>query len=72
MVEEIRDPTGDTGKGLGEMVPETRRGRTTRTAQDLVADKVVTLVGEIEIAVEAQVHEGETVTTPNHPTHQYG
>ena len=47
MVADIGDPTGDNGKGAGETVPETRRDRTTGTAQDLAADEVVTLVGDI-------------------------
>ena len=47
MVAEIRDPTGGTEKGAGETVPETQRDRTTGTAQDLVEDKVVTLVEEM-------------------------
>ena len=64
MVEEIRDTTRDTGKGAGETVPETWRDRTTGTAQYLVADDVVTLVGEMEITAEAEVREGGMVTTP--------
>ena len=47
MVAEIRDPTGNTGKGAGETVSETWRDRTMGTAQDLVVEKVVTLVGEM-------------------------
>ena len=69
MVAEIRDPTGDTGKGAGETVPETRRERTTGTAQDLVADEVVILVGKrTEITVEAEVRKGEMITTPTPTT----
>ena len=49
MVKEIRYPTGDTGKGAGETVPETWRDRTTGTARDSVAYEVVTMVREIEI-----------------------
>ena len=52
MVEEIRDITGDTGKVVGERVPETQREKTTGTAQDYVAEKVVTLVGEMELTAE--------------------
>ena len=55
MVAEIRALTGDTGKGAGEMVPETWRDRTTGTAQDSVADEVVTLVREMEITADAEV-----------------
>ena len=58
MVEDIRDPTGDTRKGAGETVPETRRDRTMEMARDLVSDEVVTLVGEMEITAEAEVSEG--------------
>ena len=58
---------GDTGKGAGETVPETRRDRTKGTAQDAVVDKVVTLMGEMEITAEAEVHEGDMVTTPIPP-----
>ena len=29
---------------------------------------MVTLVGEMKITAEAEVHEGEMVTTPPHPT----
>ena len=64
MVAEIRDPTGDTGKGVGETVPETWRDRTTGMAQDLVLEKVVTLVGEMKITEEAEVREVEMVTVP--------
>ena len=41
---EIRDPTGDTRTGAGDMVQETQRESTTGTARYLVADEVVTLV----------------------------
>ena len=64
MVAEIGDPMGDTGKGTGETVLETRRDITMETAQDLVADEVVTMVGEMEKTSEAKVCEGEMVTTP--------
>ena len=65
MVAEIGYPTGDTGKGAGGKVTETRRDRTTGTAQDLVAYKVVTLVEDrTGITLEAEVHEGGMVTTP--------
>ena len=47
MAEEIGVPTGDTGKGAGETIEETQRGRTTGTAWDLMANEVVTLVGEM-------------------------
>ena len=67
MVAEIGDPTGDTGKGAGKTAPETWRDRTTRKKRDLVAEKVVTLVGEMEIMAEVEVREGEMVTTPTPP-----
>ena len=67
MVAEIRDPTGDTGTGAGDTVPETHRDITMVTAQYSVADDVVTLVEETEITVEAEVHKGEMVTTPTPP-----
>ena len=68
MVAKIGDPTGDTGKGAGGTVPETRRKKTTRTAQDSVADKAVTLVGDrTEITAEAEVREGGMLTTPTPP-----
>ena len=71
MVEDIGYPTGDTGKGAGWKVTETQRDRTTGTAQDLVADELVTLVGEMEITAEAEVHEGEMVrTSPPHQNEQ--
>ena len=63
MVAEIRNPTGNTGKGEGETVPENRRERNMGTLRDLVADKVFNLVGETEITAEAEVCEGEMVTT---------
>ena len=72
MVAEIRDPTGDTGKGAGEMVPETQRDRTMGTAQDSVADAVVTVVGEMEITAEAEVHKGGMVTTTTPPPTKTG
>ena len=50
------------------MVPEPRRDRTAGTARDLVADEVITLVGEMEITAEADVSKGEMVTTPTNPT----
>ena len=55
---------GGTEKGTGGTVPETRRDRTTGTAQYLVADKLVTMVGEMEITTEAEVREGGMVKTP--------
>ena len=68
MVEEIRDPTGDTGKGEGGTVPETRRDRTTGTAQDFVVEEAVTLGGDRKkITAEAELREGEMVTTPPPP-----
>ena len=72
MVAEIRDPTGDNGKGVGGTVPETRRDRTTETARDLMADKVVNLVGEIELKAEAEVCEGVMVTTSTPPPNNTG
>ena len=71
MLAEIGDPTGDTGTGAGEMVPETWRDRTTGTARDLVVEEVVTLVGDMEITAEVEVREGEMVTKPPTP-HQEG
>ena len=65
---DIGDPTEDTGKGAGETVQETWRDRTTGTAWDLVAEKVVTLVGDMEIKAEAEERKGEMVTTPTPPT----
>ena len=65
---DIGDHAGDTGKGSGETVPETWRERTTGTARELVADKVVTLVVDMEITAEAEVSKGEMVTTPTPPT----
>ena len=73
MMEEIRDPTGDTGKGAGGTVPETWMDRTTGTAQDLVADKVVILVGEIKITAEAEESKGgmvKTLTPPHQDRHR--
>ena len=58
MVTEIRDPTGDTGKGAGKTVPETQRDRTAGTARDSVVYEVVAMVGEIEITAEAEVRKG--------------
>ena len=46
MVADIRDPTGNTGKGEGGTVAETWRDRTTRMAHDLEADKAFILVGD--------------------------
>ena len=46
MVAEIGDPTGDTGTGAGVTVKETQRDSTMGTAQDSVANEVVTLVEE--------------------------
>ena len=43
---------------MGETVPETQRDRTTRTTQDLVADDMLTQVGEMEITEEVEVREG--------------
>ena len=60
------------GKEWGGTVPETRRDRTTETARDLMADKVVNLVGEIEIKAEAEVCEGVMVKTSTPPPQQYG
>ena len=58
MVAEIRDPTGDTGTGAGDTVPETQRYSTMGTAQYSVANKVVPLVEESGITVEAELREG--------------
>ena len=58
MVTDIGDTTGDTGTRAGETVQETQGGRTTGTAQDLVADEVVTLVEEMEITAELEVRKG--------------
>ena len=69
---EIGDPTGGTGKGAGETVPETQRDRTTGTARDLLADEVVTLVGEMKITAEAEVREGVMVSTPTPPQKKTG
>ena len=46
MVAEIRDLTEDTGKGGGRELPETCRDTTTGTAQDLVVEEAVTLMGD--------------------------
>ena len=67
MVADIGDPMGDTGTGAGDMVPETHRDSTKGTAQDLVANEVVTLVEETGITAEAEVREGGMVTTPTPP-----
>ena len=67
MMANIRDPTGDIGKGSWEMVLKNRRDRTMGTAWDLVAGKVVTLVGEMEIPAKAKVSEEGMVTTPTPP-----
>ena len=65
MVEDIRDPTGDTGKGVGVTVQETWRDRTMVTTQDSVVDAAVPMVGErTEITAEAEVCEGEMVPPP--------
>ena len=58
MVAEIGDPTGDTGTGAVEAVPENRRDRTTGTARYLVAEILVTLVEDMEITAEAELREG--------------
>ena len=50
------------------MVPEPWRDRTTGTARDFVADEVITLVVEMEITAEAEVHEGGVATKPTNPT----
>ena len=50
-------------------MPETWRDTATRTAQDLVADEAVILVGDrTEITAELKVREGEMVTTPTPQT----
>ena len=69
MVAETGDPTEDTGKGAGGTVPETRRDRSMGTAQVLMADEEITLVGDrAEITAEAEACEGGIVTTPTPPT----
>ena len=72
MVADIGDPSGGTGTGVGDTVPETQRDRTTGMVRDLVADEVVTLVEETEITAEAEVLEGEMVITPTPPPTQTG
>ena len=69
MVAEIGDPMEDTEKGAGGTVPgRTRRDRTTRAAQDAVAEEAVTLVGDrTGIITETEVREGVMVTTPTPP-----
>ena len=65
----IKVPTEDTGKGTEVMAPgRTRRDRTTRVAQDAVAEEAVTLVGDrTGIITETEVREGVMVTTPTPP-----
>ena len=72
MVAEIRDPTGDTGTGAGDTFQETQGYSTTVTAQDSVADKVITLVEETGITAEPEVHKGTMVTTPTLPPTKTG
>ena len=55
---EIRDPTGDTGTGMGDTVKGTQRDSTTGTAQNLAVDEVVTLVEETGKMAEAAVQKG--------------
>ena len=55
---EIRDPTGDNGKVVGETVKENQRDSITGTVQDLVADEVVTRVEETGKTAEAAVRKG--------------
>ena len=71
MVADIGDPSGGTGTGVGDTVPETQRDRTTGMVRYLVADEVVTLVEGMGITAEAAVREGDMVQTPN-PSHQDG
>ena len=68
MVAEIGDPTRVTGTGAGETIKGNQRDSTMGMAQDLVADKVVTLVEETVITAEAPVHERAMVQTPTPPT----
>ena len=49
------------------MVQETQRNSTTGTAQDLVADEVVTLVEETGITAEVEVRKGAMFQTPPPP-----
>ena len=72
MVADIGDPTGGTGTGAGNRVPEPQRDRTTGTARDSVTGEVVTLVGEMEITAEAEMREGRIVTKPTTPTKMGG
>ena len=62
MASEIRDPTGDTGKGAEITAIGTRRHR---TARYLVADGAEVETGT---TAEAAVHEGAMVQTPTPPT----
>ena len=63
-------PQGGTGTGAGVTVKETQRYSTTVTAQDSVADEVVTLVEETRITMEAAVRDGAMIQPP--PPHQDG
>ena len=54
------------------MVKETQRVSTTGTAQYLVADGVVTLMGETGTTVEPEVREEAVVKTPTHPPTNIG
>ena len=65
---DISDHMEDTGIGAGEMVKETQRDSTLRTARDLGADEVVTLVEETGTTAEAAVRKGAMVQTPPPPT----
>ena len=62
MASEIKDPTGDTGKGAD--IPAIRNRRY-RTARYLVTDR---LEVETETTSEAAVCEGAIVQTPTPPT----
>ena len=64
---EIVDSTRDTGTEAGETVLETWRDKIKGLVRDLVVDEVVTLVEEMEITAEAEVHEGEIVKKPTTP-----
>ena len=70
MVEEIGDPTEDTGKVAGGTVPGiTRRDRTTGAVQDAVAEEAVTLVGDkTGMKAELEAREGVMVKTPTPST----
>ena len=70
IVAEIVDSTRDTGTEAGETVLETWRDKIKGPVQDLVVDEVVTLVEEMEITMEAEVHQGAMATTQTPPPQQ--